>query len=106
MIAPVALRCTTIAAIHRSASHAVAHIRAAGIKAGLLQLITLFPFPRGTVTPLLSTCKSVLVPEMNMGQISREVSRVNHTSCRVVKYNRVDGQFITPNEIYKNLIKL
>lgn len=92
--------------VARSAWRAVQDARKHGVKAGMLQLITLFPFPRGSVAPLLSSCKAVLVPEMNMGQISREVHRVNQTGCRVVKYNRFDGQFITPTEIFKNLIKL
>jgi len=92
--------------VARSAWRAVQDARNHGIKAGMLQLITLFPFPRGSVAPLLSSCRAVLVPEMNMGQISREVHRVNQTNCRIVKYNKVDGQFITPTEIFKNLIKL
>ena len=93
-------------AVARSALRAVEDARKQGVKAGLLQLITLFPFPRGTVSPLLNQCRTVLIPEMNMGQISREVQRVNQSDCRVVKHNRIDGQFITPLEIYKHLIKL
>lgn len=92
--------------VARSSLRAVQDARNNGVKAGLLQLITLFPFPRGAVSPLLSRCRAVLVPEMNMGQISREVHRVNQTGCRIVKHNRVDGQFITPVELYKHLIKL
>lgn len=92
--------------VARSSLRAVQDARNNGVKAGLLQLITLFPFPRGVVSPLLSRCRAVLVPEMNMGQISREVHRVNQTGCRIVKHNRVDGQFITPVELYKHLIKL
>jgi len=92
--------------VARSALSAVQEARKSGIKAGLMQLITLFPFPRGTVSPLLNQCRAVLVPEMNMGQISREVQRVNQTDCQVVKHNRIDGQSITPTEIYKHLVKL
>jgi len=93
-------------AVARSALRAVEDARRQGVKAGLLQLITLFPFPRGTVSPLLKQCRAALVPEMNMGQISREVQRVNQFNCVVVKHNRIDGQFITPLEIFKHLIKL
>ncbi len=92
--------------VARSALRAVEDARKQGIKAGLLQLITLFPFPRRHVTPILKQCRAVLVPEMNMGQISREVQRVNQTDCLIIKHNRVDGQFITPREIYSQLIKL
>lgn len=92
--------------VARSAMRAVEEARQQGIRAGLLQLITLFPFPRSHVTPVLKQCRAVLVPEMNMGQISREVQRVNQNFCTVVKHNRVDGQVITPDELSTRLIKL
>ena len=92
--------------VARSAKRAVLEARGQGVKAGLLQLITLFPFPRHSVAAVLRRCRSVLVPEMNMGQISREVNRVNQFGIRVEKYNRIDGQFITPEEIYWQLMKI
>lgn len=92
--------------VARSAMRAVEEARQQGIRAGMLQLITLFPFPRSQVVPVLKQCRAVLVPEMNMGQISREVQRVNQNYCAVVKHNRVDGQFITPDELFARLIKL
>nr|WP_275888459.1 2-oxoacid:acceptor oxidoreductase subunit alpha [Desulfobulbus alkaliphilus] len=92
--------------VARSAMRAVEEARQQGIRAGLLQLITLFPFPRSHVTPVLKQCRAVLVPEMNMGQISREVQRVNQSFCTVVKHNRVDGQVITPDELSTRLIKM
>jgi len=79
--------------VARSARQAVREAREQGIKAGLMQLITLFPFP-------------VLVPEMNIGQISREVKRVNQSPCRVKKYNRIDGGVIAPEEILGQLEKM
>ncbi|MBC8316340.1 MAG: 2-oxoacid:acceptor oxidoreductase subunit alpha [Desulfobulbaceae bacterium] len=91
--------------VSRSAQHAIIAAREKGVKAGLLHLITLFPFPKKDVDPVLRQCRSVLVPEMNMGQISREVKRVNLTS-KVVAINRVDGQFITPTEIYNKLLSM
>ncbi|MBU0960745.1 MAG: 2-oxoacid:acceptor oxidoreductase subunit alpha, partial [Proteobacteria bacterium] len=52
--------------VARSALKAVRDARAEGIKAGLLQLITLFPFPRKSVDTYLRQCRVVIVPEMNM----------------------------------------
>lgn len=92
--------------VARSARRAVADARSQGVKAGMLQLTTLFPFPRQAVEEALIQCKAVLVPEMNIGQMSREVKRVNAGMSRVEKYNRVDGQGITPDEIYRRLMKL
>jgi 2-oxoglutarate ferredoxin oxidoreductase subunit alpha len=92
--------------VSRSAHRAVVEVRERGVKAGLMQLITLFPFPRYNVEGVLSQCRAVLVPEMNMGQIYRSVKRVSRVPARIVKYNRVDGHMITPEEIYNQLIKL
>ena len=94
----------TYGAVSRSAMRAIAMAREKGVKAGILQLITLFPFPKADVVNILNRCKAVIVPEMNIGQMSREVKRVNHTPCQVIKYNRIDGQFITPFEIYDILL--
>lgn len=88
--------------VARSAHRAVLQARQMGIKAGMLQLVTLFPFPKQAVDNVLRQCRSVLVPEMNAGQISREVKRVNLKS-RVVKLNRLSGQVITPDEIFDEL---
>ena len=55
---------------------------------------------------VLRQCRVAIVPEMNMGQICREVARVNQTGTRIVKHNRVDGQLITPEEILKYLVKV
>jgi 2-oxoglutarate/2-oxoacid ferredoxin oxidoreductase subunit alpha len=92
--------------VARSARHAVAMARAQGIKAGLIQLVTIFPFPKNTVVNVMRQCKAVLVPEMNMGQISREVKRVNPGTTEVFKYNRIDGQLITPLEIFEEIQKI
>lgn len=89
--------------VARSAKLAVRQARERGVKAGLLTLRTLFPFPRIHVEPLLRTCKKVLVPELNMGQMSREVKRVNNGRVQVRTINRVDGQIITPSQILKEI---
>jgi 2-oxoglutarate ferredoxin oxidoreductase subunit alpha len=90
----------------RSARRAVVEARQRGVKAGMLQLITLFPFPRRQVEKILSKSRAVLVPEMNMGQISREVKRVNSTPCLIMKHNRIDGRPITPQEILDRIMEM
>jgi 2-oxoglutarate ferredoxin oxidoreductase subunit alpha len=92
--------------VARSAKRAVREARERGIKAGLLQLVTLWPFPRQLVEPYLMQVKAVLVPELNMGQISREVKRVNQGLTRVETLNRIDGKLMTPGEIVERLVKL
>jgi 2-oxoglutarate ferredoxin oxidoreductase subunit alpha len=92
--------------VARSSRRAVIEAREHGVKAGLLQLVTLFPFPRQSVEKVLQQCRAVLVPEMNIGQMSREVKRVHRNSSRVETLNRVDGRLITPREISDCLIKM
>ena len=89
----------TYGCVARSAKRAVRDAREMGIKAGFLKLTTIWPFMRGPVDRALKTSKAVLVPEMNMGQISREVKRVNQAYSHVHTLNKVDGTIITPEEI-------
>lgn len=92
--------------VARSARRAVRDARERGIKAGFVKLTTLWPFMRNMIEPVLKTSKVVLVPEMNMGQISREVKRVNQGYTRVVTLNKVDGTIITPEEILDRIMEV
>ncbi|MGE4553528.1 MAG: 2-oxoacid:acceptor oxidoreductase subunit alpha [Desulfovibrionaceae bacterium] len=87
--------------VARSAELAVTKARDRGIKAGLLKLSTLYPYPRAATEKVMGHARTIIVPEMNMGQLSREVKRVNNGQCAVRTVNRVDGQIITPAEILK-----
>jgi 2-oxoglutarate ferredoxin oxidoreductase subunit alpha len=59
----------------RSAATAVRRARDEGIKAGLLRLKTLWPFPDRLLEGLAGEVRSVVVAEMNYGQLVREVER-------------------------------
>ena len=59
----------------RSAARAVRMAREEGIKAGLLRLISIWPFPERKIEGLASSVKGVVVSEMNYGQMVREVER-------------------------------
>jgi len=59
----------------RSAASAVRQAREEGVKAGLLRLITLWPFPEKKLLEVASGVKGVVVSEMNYGQLVREVER-------------------------------
>ena len=85
--------------VARSAKKAVTDLRARGVKVGLLRLITIWPFPRRALEPIAQKVPKLIVPEMNMGQIYREVLRVNAGRAKVVKVNRIDGEMLTPDEI-------
>jgi len=91
--------------VARSAELAVKQARSHGVKAGLLKLMTLFPYPRRHTEKILAHAKTLVVPEMNMGQMSREVKRVNMGHAAVRTINRVDGQIVTPSEIFKVIMQ-
>jgi 2-oxoglutarate ferredoxin oxidoreductase subunit alpha len=59
----------------RAAVSAVREARKEGVKAGLLRLVTLWPFPEKYVSGLAKKTEAILVPEMNCGQLVREVER-------------------------------
>ncbi|MFH0730028.1 MAG: 2-oxoacid:acceptor oxidoreductase subunit alpha [Pseudomonadota bacterium] len=59
----------------RTSYTAVNEARQQGIKAGLLRLITVWPFPEEQVRRLARRVKGFITVEINMGQISREVER-------------------------------
>jgi 2-oxoglutarate ferredoxin oxidoreductase subunit alpha len=92
--------------VARSAKRAVREAREKGIKAGLLKLTTIWPFMRSAVEKVLQTSKVLIVPEMNMGQISREVKRVNKGAAKVFTLNKVDGTIITPPEILNRIMEV
>ncbi|MCX8043589.1 MAG: 2-oxoacid:acceptor oxidoreductase subunit alpha [Desulfobacterota bacterium] len=85
--------------VARTAKSVVLQLRTAGKKAGLLKLQTLWPFPRRAIEGLPQSVKELYVPEMNMGQIYREVLRVNQGRRTVRKISKVDGELITPQEM-------
>jgi 2-oxoglutarate ferredoxin oxidoreductase subunit alpha len=89
--------------VARSAKRAVMDARERGIRAGLLKLMTLWPFMRAAVEKVIQTASVLIVPELNMGQISREVKRVNEGKAMVNTLNRVDGLTITPAQILRKI---
>ncbi len=64
----------------RAAISAVRKAREEGIKAGLLRLVTVWPFPERQVAELAARVKGIVVPELNYGQIVREVERAAKTT--------------------------
>ncbi len=89
--------------VARSALKAVKMAREKNLPVGLLKLKMIWPFMRRTVMRYLSSSRVVIVPEMNMGQLSREVKRVNQGKCQVRTLNRVDGAIISPAQILASI---
>lgn len=83
----------------RSALHLVEERVKRGFKIGLLELQSLWPFPRQIVRQKCQGRSHVLVVEMNMGQIYQEVKKVVAQPNRVYLANKFDGTFISPPDI-------
>lgn len=87
----------------RSARTAVESARAEGVKAGLFRPLTIWPFPGEEVSAIASRVKSIVVPELSLGQIIFEVERCAKGRCRVEGIYRVDGDPITPAQILEKV---
>nr|WP_092067665.1 2-oxoacid:acceptor oxidoreductase subunit alpha [Dendrosporobacter quercicolus]NSL46709.1 2-oxoacid:acceptor oxidoreductase subunit alpha [Dendrosporobacter quercicolus DSM 1736]SDL61198.1 2-oxoglutarate ferredoxin oxidoreductase subunit alpha [Dendrosporobacter quercicolus] len=87
----------------RAAISAVKKAREQGIKVGLLKLITLWPFPGQLMQAIAKQAHTIIVPEMNYGQLVGEVQRYAGLD-KVVPVNRVDGAFFDPDEILAPIV--
>ena len=90
----------------RPAIHLVEDRRDRGVKIGLLELQTLWPFPRDLVRRMCKGRSHVLVVEMNMGQICQEVRKSVPRPEKVYLANRFDGVFISPADILRVLFMI
>ena len=83
----------------RTALHMVEQRRQRGLKVGLLELQTLWPFPRQLVRRMCEGKTHVLVVEMNMGQVCQEVRKAVIRPEKIYLANRFDGASISPADI-------
>ena len=95
----------TIGSTARSARYAVKALREQGIKAGLLRPLTIWPFPDKAVRELAKRVKAIIVPELNLGQMTLEVERCAAGKCAVEGIFRVDGEPINPAQIIETVKK-
>jgi 2-oxoglutarate ferredoxin oxidoreductase subunit alpha len=86
----------------RSAYQAVLDLREERIRAGYLRLIGLWPFPEEAVARAAERSR-LLVVEMNLGQIAREVERVTHS--RPLLLSRMGGELPSPGEIRESVVR-
>ncbi len=83
----------------RIAKSAVNMARAAGIKAGLIRPITLFPFPEHIIAQTAERAERVLVVEMNMGQMVEDVRLAVNGRAPVSFYGRPGGAVLAVEDI-------
>ena len=85
----------------RVAQRAIELARAEGIRVGSLRLITAWPFPDHIIRPIASKVKGLVVPELNLGQMVREIERSAAGQCRVAHVGHAGGTVHQPEEILK-----
>jgi len=90
--------------VSRSAKAAMRWARKQGVKVGLVRPVALWPFPTDAVRHMARQVRTVIVPEMNLRQMSWEVQAAIRGEAEVVSLGRVDGKLITPEQI-QELIK-
>jgi 2-oxoglutarate ferredoxin oxidoreductase subunit alpha len=73
--------------------------RKEGIKVGYLRLVTVWPFPDEMILKLAQKVDAFIVPEINMGQISREVERCVQGNARVIGVNKPGGDILDPEDV-------
>jgi len=83
----------------RIARFAVKKARDEGIPAGLLQLITIWPFAEERIRELSLQAKAFVVPEINCGQIVFEVERCAGGRANTILVPHMGGDVHSPETI-------
>ncbi|MFC2007438.1 2-oxoacid:acceptor oxidoreductase subunit alpha [Chloroflexota bacterium] len=83
----------------RIARFAVKMARDEGIRAGLLQLVTVWPFAEDRIREMSSQAKAFVVPEINAGQIVLEVERCAGGKAKTILVPHMGGNVHSPETI-------
>ena len=83
----------------RTAYAAVEAAREKGIKVGMVRLMTIWPFADKVVKQVAEKVKGILVPELNYGQLVREVERAAGGKALVKSLAKYNTEIFVPDEI-------
>jgi 2-oxoglutarate ferredoxin oxidoreductase subunit alpha len=89
----------------RIARFAVDKARDEGIKAGLMQMITVWPFAETRIRELATRARAFVVPEINYGQIVLEVERCAGGRAEVISVPHMGGSVHSPETILEAIRK-
>jgi 2-oxoglutarate ferredoxin oxidoreductase subunit alpha len=87
----------------RAVKMAVKELRKRGVRAGLFRPVTIWPFPEARFTELISKASTLVVTEMNKGQLASEVRKYRTPNLRIHSITKVDSKMIAPSEILEQL---
>lgn len=91
-------------AVSRAVLGSIDPAKKARVSIKLLQLLTIWPFPKERVRQESENARIMLVPEMNLGQLVREIR--NHSACPVVSMTKSNGEPIEPGEILDRVLEV
>ena len=83
----------------RVAQRAIDLARDRGLKVGKLRLITVWPFPENKIRELSARTKAFVVPELNLGQMVREVERAAGGKAKTIAVPHAGGSVHRPEDI-------
>jgi len=83
----------------RVAQRAIEMARGQGLKVGKLRLIVAWPFPDAKIRELAARTKAFVVPELNLGQMSREVERAAGGKAKTILVPHAGGTVHNPEDI-------
>jgi 2-oxoglutarate ferredoxin oxidoreductase subunit alpha len=83
----------------RIASRAIVMAREKGFSVGFFRLRTAWPFPEERIRALSRSINGFVVPELNLGQMVREVERCAVDQCQVLLVGHAGGEVHAPEEI-------
>jgi 2-oxoglutarate/2-oxoacid ferredoxin oxidoreductase subunit alpha len=89
----------------RIAARAVELARARGLAVGMLRLRTVWPFPDERIRSLSSRIAGFVVPEINLGQIVREVERCAVDSCGVLGVPHPGGDIHEVEDVLEAIVR-
>ncbi|MFH1013646.1 MAG: 2-oxoacid:acceptor oxidoreductase subunit alpha [Thermoplasmatota archaeon] len=93
----------TYGASARPATYTVNKARKNGVKAGLLRLKLIWPFPIKEIQQLSKSVQTIIVPEMNLGQIVHPIREYSEGNCKVVSAPKIGGETHHPRELMRVL---
>jgi 2-oxoglutarate ferredoxin oxidoreductase subunit alpha len=90
----------------RAAKGAVDLGRARGLKLGMIKLVILWPFPTQVIRDAAAQVEHLIVPELNMGQMVREVERAAGGRAQVHSMTKVTSELWAPHELVEKVESL
>jgi 2-oxoglutarate ferredoxin oxidoreductase subunit alpha len=84
----------------RVSHRAIELAKEAGIRVGMLRLVTVWPFPEARIRELAGRVKAFIVPEINLGQIVYEVERCAAGRARTIPLTHAGGSVHDPVKIF------